>query len=127
MNDINNINIKLLDANMNTYHKSWEPLFEEFNFDIDQLYTEKEEVYPKKEDVFRVFEMDVREIRVLLLGQDPYHGAGQAHGLSFSVPNGIAIPPSLRNIYKELQIEYPERNYVFKSGNLEHLLQIKRE
>jgi uracil-DNA glycosylase len=63
--------------------------------------------------------MDVREIRVLLLGQDPYHGPGQAHGLSFSVPNGVAIPPSLRNIYKELQNEYPERNYEFKSGNLE--------
>ena len=105
---------------MNTYHKSWEPLFEQFYFDIDQLYTEKEDVYPKKEDVFRVFEMDVREIRVLLLGQDPYHGPGQAHGLSFSVPNDVAIPPSLRNIYKELQNEYPERNYIFNSGNLEN-------
>jgi len=104
---------------MNTYHESWKPLFEQFEFDdIEKMY-EKDEVYPKKEHLFRVFEMDVREIRVLLLGQDPYHGPGQAHGLSFSVPNGIAIPPSLRNIYKELQNEYPERNYVFKSGNLE--------
>ena len=104
---------------MNTYHESWKPLFEQFVFDdIEQMY-EKDEVYPKKEDLLKVFEMDVREIRVLLLGQDPYHGPGQAHGLSFSVPNGIAIPPSLRNIYKELQNEYPERNYVFKSGNLE--------
>ena len=104
---------------MNTYHESWKPLFEQFVFDdIEQMY-EKDEVYPKKEHLFRVFEMDVREIRVLLLGQDPYHGPGQAHGLSFSVPNGVAIPPSLRNIYKELQNEYPERNYEFKSGNLE--------
>lgn len=104
---------------MITYHESWKPLFEQFEFDdIEQMY-EKDEVYPKKEHLFRVFEMDVREIRVLLLGQDPYHGPGQAHGLSFSVPNGIAIPPSLRNIYKELQNEYPERNYAFKSGNLE--------
>jgi uracil-DNA glycosylase len=105
---------------MNTYHESWKPLFEQFEFDdIEEIYKEKDYVYPKKEHLFRVFEMDVREIRVLLLGQDPYHGPGQAHGLSFSVPNGIAIPPSLRNIYKELQNEYPERNYVFNSGNLE--------
>ncbi len=104
---------------MITYHESWKPLFEQFTFDdIKQMY-EKDEVYPKQEQLFRVFEMDVREIRVLLLGQDPYHGPSQAHGLSFSVPNGIAIPPSLRNIYKELLNEYPERNYIFKSGNLE--------
>jgi uracil-DNA glycosylase len=104
---------------MNTYHESWKPLFEQFEFDIGQLYAEKEDVYPKREHLFRVFEMDVREIRLLLLGQDPYHGPEQAHGLSFSVPDGIKIPPSLRNIYKELQNEYPERNYIFKSGNLE--------
>jgi uracil-DNA glycosylase len=104
---------------MNNYHESWKPLFEQFDFDdVEQMY-EKDEVYPKKEHLLRVFEMDVREIRVLLLGQDPYHGLGQAHGLSFSVPNGVAIPPSLRNIYKELQDEYSERNYIFKSGNLE--------
>jgi uracil-DNA glycosylase len=104
---------------MNTCHKSWNSLFERYTFDIDELYSGKEEIYPKKEDLFKVFEMDVREIKLLLLGQDPYHGPGQAHGLSFSVPNGIAIPPSLRNIYKELQIEFPERKYIFKSGNLE--------
>lgn len=105
---------------MNTYHESWQPLFDEFELDIDALYSKNEEVYPKKEHLLRVFEMDVREIKVLLLGQDPYHGPGQAHGLSFSVPNGITIPPSLRNIYKELQDEFPERNYIFKSGNLEN-------
>lgn len=104
---------------MNTYHESWKPLFSQYDFDIDELYSGSEIVYPKKEHLFRVFEMDVREIRVLLLGQDPYHGPGQAHGLSFSVPEGISIPPSLRNIYKELQSEYPERNYKFNSGNLE--------
>ncbi len=54
-----------------------------------------------------------------MLGQDPYHGPGQAHGLSFSVPNGVRVPPSLQNIYKELQQEFPERNYKFTSGNLE--------
>jgi uracil-DNA glycosylase len=105
---------------MLSYHESWKPLFDQFVFDdIEQIYEGEDDVYPKKENIFRVFEMDVREIRVLLLGQDPYHGPNQAHGLSFSVPNGIVIPPSLRNIYKELQNEYPERNYAFKSGNLE--------
>ena len=105
---------------MNTYHVSWKPLFEQYSFqDIDELYSGSDTVYPKKEQLFRVFEMDVREIRILLLGQDPYHGPGQAHGLSFSVPEGVRIPPSLRNIYKQLQNEYPERNYKFVSGNLE--------
>ena len=102
-------------------HESWKPLFDKYIFDdIDEFYSGKDEIYPKKEDLFRVFEMDVREIKVLLLGQDPYHGAGQAHGLSFSVPDGVKIPPSLRNIYKELQNEFPERNYTFNSGNLEN-------
>ena len=104
---------------MNTYHESWKPLFDKFNIDIDEIYSGSEVVYPEKAHLFRVFEMDVREIKVLLLGQDPYHGRDQAHGLSFSVPEGIKIPPSLRNIYKELQSEFPERNYKFHSGNLE--------
>ena len=116
---------------MVTYHESWKPLFEQYEFDIDELYSSKEaalkagittesfNVYPKKEHLFRVFEMNVRDIKVLLLGQDPYHGPGQAHGLSFSVPTGKPIPPSLRNIFKELQSEFPERNYTFNSGNLE--------
>ena len=104
---------------MNTYHESWKPLFDKFNISIDEIYSASEVVYPEKEHLFRVFEMDVREIKVLLLGQDPYHGPGQAHGLSFSVPEGVKIPPSLRNIYKELQNEFPERNYKFDSGNLE--------
>lgn len=104
---------------MNFYHKSWKPLFDQYSFNIDQLY-EKEEVYPSKNNLFRVFEMDVKEIKIVLLGQDPYHGPGQANGLSFSVSDGITIPPSLRNIYKELQNEFPERNYKFNSGNLEN-------
>jgi uracil-DNA glycosylase len=59
-------------------------------------------VYPANDDVFRSFTLtSVEETKVLLLGQDPYHGEGQAHGLSFSVSRGIALPPSLRNIMKE--------------------------
>ena len=104
---------------MNTYHESWKLLFDNFDFDIDKLYSGSQVVYPKKEHLFRVFEMDVEHIKILVLGQDPYHSPDQAHGLSFSVPEGIKIPPSLRNIYKELQQEFPERNYKFISGNLE--------
>ena len=99
--------------------ESWKPLFDKYNFDIDKLYSSKDIIYPKKEDLFRVFTMDVKEINVLLLGQDPYHGKNQAHGLSFSVADNIRIPPSLKNIFKELQMEFPERNYKFTTGNLE--------
>jgi len=109
---------------MNTtfYNESWKPFFDKFESisNINALYSnEEKQVYPEKENVYKVFEMDVREIKVVLLGQDPYHGQCQAHGLSFSVPTGVKIPPSLRNIYKELQNEFPERNYNFVFGNLE--------
>ena len=106
-------------------NESWKPFFDKLNekipsINLDQLYSSEEKpVYPEKENVYRVFEMDVTKIKVVLLGQDPYHGPNQAHGLSFSVPTGVKIPPSLRNIYKELQNEFPERNYNFVSGNLE--------
>ena len=60
--------------------------------------------YPPKERVFRAFELTPFEkVRVVILGQDPYHGEGQAEGLCFSVPEGVKSPPSLKNIFKELQ------------------------
>jgi len=83
---------------MNNIHNSWNELFEKYNFNLDELYNSAELIYPSKEQIFRVF-----EIKILLLGQDPYHGPNQANGLSFSVNDGIKIPPSLKNIYKELQ------------------------
>ena len=58
--------------------------------------------YPTREDVLRPFKYNFDDIKVVIIGQDCYHGEGQAMGLSFSVPKGIKIPPSLRNIYKEL-------------------------
>lgn len=62
-----------------------------------------EEVYPPLKQLFDAFNScSFEQARVVLLGQDPYHGKGQAHGLSFSVPNSIPLPPSLKNIYKEL-------------------------
>lgn len=104
---------------MENIHKSWKPLFDQYIINLDARYSKNENVYPPKEMVFRVFEMDVNDIIIVLLGQDCYHGKGQAHGLSFSVPDGVKIPPSLRNIFKELDLQFPERNYEFKSGNLE--------
>jgi len=60
-------------------------------------------VYPPKELMFNAFwQTPYDQVKVLIMGQDPYHGPGQAHGLSFSVPMGIPAPPSLQNIYKEL-------------------------
>src|SRR5690349_18536607 len=60
-------------------------------------------IYPPREDLFNAFRhCSFDRTRVLILGQDPYHGEGQAHGLSFSVRDGVRLPPSLRNIYKEL-------------------------
>lgn len=60
-------------------------------------------VYPPVEDLFSAFALTpFSEVKVVILGQDPYHGKGQAHGLAFSVRDGVAVPPSLRNIYKEI-------------------------
>ena len=60
--------------------------------------------YPLGKDIFRAFDLiPFDQVKVIILGQDPYHWAGEAHGLSFSVPEGVRIPPSLRNIFKELK------------------------
>ena len=99
-------------------HSSWTLLFEKYNFDLSILYDDKQ-VYPPQELVFRVFEIDVKDIKIVLLGQDPYHGHNQANGLSFSVFNDIKISPSLKNIFKELKNEFLDRNYNFNHGNLE--------
>ncbi|WP_199141476.1 uracil-DNA glycosylase [Pedobacter sp. ASV12] len=65
-------------------------------------------VYPKNADIFNAFNHTPFEnVKVVILGQDPYHGQGQAHGLSFSVQKGIVVPPSLKNMYKELAEEFP--------------------
>lgn len=60
-------------------------------------------IFPAKEDIFNALHhTSYKDVKVLILGQDPYHGPGQAHGLSFSVKPGVTTPPSLRNMYKEL-------------------------
>lgn len=63
-------------------------------------------IYPKGADIFNAFNhTPFDQVKVVILGQDPYHGDGQAHGLSFSVKKGVAVPPSLKNIYKELETD----------------------
>jgi len=65
-------------------------------------------IYPKGGDIFNAFwKTPFSQLKVVILGQDPYHGENQAHGLSFSVQKGVTIPPSLRNIYKELSTDLP--------------------
>ena len=78
-----------------------------------------ETIYPEKDDIFNALHFtDYKDVKVLILGQDPYHGENQAHGLAFSVKKGLKIPPSLRNIYKELNndlgIEIPNNGYLEK-------------
>lgn len=75
-------------------------------------------VYPPNKEIFTAFNLTpYKDIKVVILGQDPYHGPGQAHGLAFSVKKGIAIPPSLRNIYKEIKNE--DEGDIFNHGCLE--------
>jgi uracil-DNA glycosylase len=93
--------------------QSWkEALAEEFSkpyFEslVNFLREEKaagKKIFPPGSQIFRAFDLTpVKNVKVVILGQDPYHGLGQAHGLSFSVPYGVPAPPSLKNIFKEIE------------------------
>ncbi len=91
-------------------HESWKeflnsefskPYFKELSKFLHEEY-ENKTIFPKKELVFRAFTTDLNNVKVVILGQDPYHTPGAAEGLAFSVPNSQPIPPSLINIYKEI-------------------------
>ncbi len=108
------------------YHSSWEPIFASLlqqdymkrlaNFLADER--KQELVFPPKKLVFNAFmQTPLDEVKVVILGQDPYHDDGQAHGLSFSVPEGIIFPPSLKNIFKELSNDISGFHYPL-SGDL---------
>jgi uracil-DNA glycosylase len=91
--------------------------FSELTATVREAYLHKT-IYPSPPFIFNAFELcPLDQVKVVIIGQDPYHGPDQAHGLCFSVPEGVRIPPSLRNIYKEIQddigCDLPE------SGNLE--------
>lgn len=77
--------------------------FKRFFKIIDNEYNTKT-IYPLKENIFNALKLtSYKDTKVVIVGQDPYHGEGEAHGLSFSVQKGIKLPPSLKNIYTELQ------------------------
>ena len=79
------------------------PYFEKLGVFVKNEYNNKI-IYPQYNDIFNALRYtDYDEVKVVILGQDPYHGENEAHGLSFSVKEGVPMPPSLRNIFKELQ------------------------
>lgn len=95
-----------------------QPYFKQLASFIHQEY-ETKQIYPPKVQVFSAFEVvDYSDIKVVILGQDPYHQKGQAHGMCFSVNYGVKIPPSLQNIYQELQNDLgcyiPNHGYLMK-------------
>ncbi len=79
------------------------PYFGELSAFVKEEYA-RVPVYPHPKHIFRAFDLcPFKEVKVVILGQDPYHGRGQANGLSFAVPDDIRLPPSLQNIYKEIE------------------------
>lgn len=103
-----------------TYHPSWHSLLapllaQDYVQDLF-VFVEEERVngnvFPAEADVFKAFELTpLDQVKVVILGQDPYHNIGQAQGLAFSVPAGIKLPPSLKNIYTELCTDIPGFSY----------------
>ncbi len=127
----NNINYLLLNIIINiinnkmdiTMDSSWIPLFKKNEALLQSIEKKINEIstgaiYPPESQRYRVFEKDVLKIKIVLIGQDPYHRKNQANGLSFAVSKDIKIPPSLVNIYKEIQSNFPERNYEFHHGDI---------
>ena len=104
---------------------SWKEIFKDYpkrnelGITVDNINKKRQTatIYPPKELVFKVFDLPLQDIKVVILGQDPYHNPGQACGLSFSVNDGVPLPKSLINIYKEL---YDDLGITpAKTGNLE--------
>lgn len=94
-----------LNALATEFSKPYMQRLKDFLLEEQKLHT----VFPPNSSIFAAFDhTPFDQVKVVILGQDPYHDIGQAHGLSFSVPEGIAIPPSLRNIYKELAADIPD-------------------
>lgn len=80
--------------------------FKNIKYFVDSEYSNKS-IYPPYDEIFNAFKLTpLSNVKVVVLGQDPYHEAGQAHGLAFSTPNGRPIPRSLKNIFKEINAEY---------------------
>lgn len=94
------------------------PYYKELFQKVNEEYQTKQ-IFPPADDIFNAFHLTpLKEVKVVILGQDPYHNVGQAHGLCFSVKKGVPAPPSLVNIYKELKddlgCEIPNHGYLVK-------------
>lgn len=110
-----------------TIHNSWKkilkgefnkPYFEDLMNFISEEY-ENTTCYPPQQQIFEAFnKTTLDKVKVVIIGQDPYHGIGQANGLSFSVNNAIPNPPSLKNIFKEIETDFGN-SYNTENGNLE--------
>ncbi len=113
------MNLKITDSWKQILQTEFEkPYFEQLKSYVKEEYAINK-CYPGPDQIFEAFNLCAFEdLKVVIIGQDPYHGEGQAHGLCFSVNDGVIHPPSLKNIFKEIEsdlsIPYPE------SGNLAH-------
>lgn len=109
------INLKYLQPAMSLIDNGWQPplaqqcaLLASIDKKLQELTDRGKIIYPPPEKILRALTLAPQNIRVVILGQDPYHGENEANGLAFAVNSGIKIPPSLRNIFKEVTTEYPE-------------------
>ena len=109
----------------NTIDKSWDSILEDqwqkdYFIKLQSFLILEEKkyiIYPKKEKIFNAFNLcSFQKLKIVILGQDPYHGEDQAHGLSFSIKKGVSHPPSLKNIFKELTSDLKIR--IRENGNL---------
>lgn len=110
------------------FDKSWEPILgpllgQSYMVDLSffvQQARDNGQVFPPQDLVFNAFRLTTFDsLKVVILGQDPYHNDSQAHGMAFSVPEGIALPPSLKNIFKELETDILDFK-IPKSGDLSY-------
>ena len=105
--------------------KTWKKILskelkEKYFLSMVNFLKKEKNFYPPKKEIFEAFNLtSFDDVKVVILGQDPYHGKGQAHGLCFSVKKGVKIPPSLKNIYKEIQEDLGLQ--LNKDGCLENL------
>lgn len=110
--------LSFLKASFSKLNKDWQIFFEKYCYNeiicIDSKLNVLEKsavIYPHKDLIFRAFDnVLIEKIKVIILGQNPYHNENQANGLAFAVNDNEKKPPSLKNIYKELQFEYPNHN-----------------
>ena len=122
----------MLSQEIDNLETDWKPILKEVMKDYSELEKKVEEdikkfegfisIFPPPNLIFNAFnQFDFKDLKIIILGQDPYHGKGQANGLCFSVDDNIKIPPSLKNIFKEMYTDLGEEFILPKSGNLNYL------